>query len=76
MNANSSLRVLLIGATGYIGSSVARALDAAGHTVIPLIRTAFHGTVAEPGNRDTVVGDCSSNSRVPSDGPRTQVPLT
>ena len=31
MNANSSLRVLLIGATGYIGSSVAHALDAAAH---------------------------------------------
>ena len=60
MNANSSLRVLLIGATGYIGSSVAHALDAAGHTVIPLIRTASDGTVAEPGNRDTVVGDLSN----------------
>ena len=57
MNTSSSLRVLLIGATGYIGSSVTGALVAAHHTVVSLVRTVPDGTVAEPRERDTVVGD-------------------
>jgi nucleoside-diphosphate-sugar epimerase len=57
MNTNSSLRILLIGGTGYIGSSVARALQAAGHTVVLLVRTAPDESGAESGDRGTVVGD-------------------
>lgn len=57
MTTNCSLRILLIGATGYIGSSVARALQAAGHTVVPLVRSAPDGAQSEPGDRDSVVGD-------------------
>lgn len=62
MNTNSALRILLIGATGYIGSCVARALEAAGHTVVPLVRTAPDGAQAEPGERDTVVGDLTDTA--------------
>ena len=57
MNTNTPLRVLLIGATGYIGGAVGRALEAAGHSVVPLVRDARDGALVEPAVRDTVVGD-------------------
>ena len=34
------MKILMIGATGYIGGTVARALEQAGHTVVPLVRHA------------------------------------
>ena len=40
------MKILMIGATGYIGGTVARALEQAGHTVVPLVRTAWLKPVA------------------------------
>jgi nucleoside-diphosphate-sugar epimerase len=62
MNTNSSLRVLLIGATGYIGGAVGRALEAAGHTVVPLAREAPEGGRTEPARRDAVIGDLTDTT--------------
>ena len=51
------MKILMIGATGYIGGTVARALEQAGHTVVPLVRHAPEGVRPEPTNPDAVVGD-------------------
>jgi len=57
MKTHLPLRVLLIGATGYIGSSVARALEKAGHSVVPLVRETSERGRTEPADRGTVIGD-------------------
>ena len=65
------MRIFLTGATGYIGSAVAEALEAAGHTVAPLARsvdtdqdlrrrglTPFRGDLRNPDSLTAAVTAC------------------
>lgn len=48
------MRVLVMGAAGYIGGAVVRALDAGGHVPVALVRE-HRGTI--PSTADVRVGD-------------------
>lgn len=56
------MKVLLIGSTGYIGRAVARALEQADHTVVPLVRDAGRPLPPDLSSSDVVIGDLSDTA--------------
>ena len=61
------MKVFLTGATGYIGSAVARALCAAGHDVVGLVRS---GSATAAGGVRPFVGDLAEPGRLAAEAAR------
>lgn len=66
------MKIFLTGATGYIGSAVARALSAAGHDVTGLVRTG--SALAATGIRP-FVGDLADPGRLAAEAARTDATI-
>lgn len=58
------MKVLLTGATGYIGTSVLDRLLAEGHTVTALVRDAAKASVVEAAGATALIGDVADSARV------------
>ncbi|RAG85101.1 hypothetical protein DN069_13305 [Streptacidiphilus pinicola] len=51
------MRVLVLGASGYVGSAVAEQLTDAGHQVVELVRPGRSGQAEQAGGRERRIGD-------------------
>jgi len=58
------MRILVLGATGYVGGASARALKARGHTVVGLARSAEAAARCEAAGFDVARGDMADGSSI------------